>query len=340
MIGKVFWLGVLGATERQLHALQQKEFVQRARRSSVAGEKEFAFKHLLVRDVAYGQIPRAERSQKHLRAAQWIESLGRPEDHAEMVAHHYVSALELARAAGQDVDAISERTRTALREAGDRAAALNALEQAERYYREALGLGHDDYLLYRLGRVRFLRENLGAEQLTAARDALVAAGDPETAAEATLMLASIAWHEGRAGALDIVEEARSLVAGRPPSRAQASVLNEGARYAMLAAENEKAVELGGEALRLAEQLGLDDIRASALNNIGTARSNMGDAQGFADLEESIAVARQANAPLDFVRAHNNLAATSQRRGACGTRLGASADISVTTGSSGSSKADR
>src|SRR5207245_11499091 len=84
-IGKVFWLGALGATERELHALRQKEFVQRAGRSSVEGQTEFAFKHVLVRDVAYGQIPRAERAQKHLQAAEWIESLGRAEDHAPRV---------------------------------------------------------------------------------------------------------------------------------------------------------------------------------------------------------------------------------------------------------------
>src|SRR5437588_5405687 len=118
VVGKVFWLGALGATEQQLHALQQKEFVQRARRSSVEGETEYAFKHLLVRDVAYGQIPRSERSEKHHRAAEWIESLGRPEDHAEMVAHHYTSAVSLARAAGQDVSGFADRARIAIREAG------------------------------------------------------------------------------------------------------------------------------------------------------------------------------------------------------------------------------
>ena len=68
----------------------------------MAGETEYAFAHVLVRDVAYGQIPRAARAGRHLHAAGWIESLGRPEDHAEMLAHHYLSALELARAANQD----------------------------------------------------------------------------------------------------------------------------------------------------------------------------------------------------------------------------------------------
>src|SRR2546423_15503778 len=67
VIGKGFWLGALGATEQQLHPLQQKEVVQRARRSSVEGETEYAVKHLVVRDVAYGQGPRADPAPEHLR---------------------------------------------------------------------------------------------------------------------------------------------------------------------------------------------------------------------------------------------------------------------------------
>ena len=37
------------------------------------GESEYSFWHLLVRDVAYGQIPRAERVRRHRSAAAWIE---------------------------------------------------------------------------------------------------------------------------------------------------------------------------------------------------------------------------------------------------------------------------
>src|SRR5205085_11792383 len=80
VIGKVFWTGAVAAldsrepehADERLHALERKEFVQRARRSSVAEETEYAFRHLLVRDVAYGQIPRAARGEKHRRAAEWI----------------------------------------------------------------------------------------------------------------------------------------------------------------------------------------------------------------------------------------------------------------------------
>ena len=51
--------------------------------------------------------------------------LGRPEDHAEMLAHHWRSALELARASGGRRRRLAERARLALRDAGDRAFALN-----------------------------------------------------------------------------------------------------------------------------------------------------------------------------------------------------------------------
>ena len=80
-----------------------------------------------------------DRAQKHLRAAEWIESLGRPDDHAEMVAHHYANALELARAAGQDVGGLAVRARLRCATPGD-TRALNALTQAEHYYSEALAL--------------------------------------------------------------------------------------------------------------------------------------------------------------------------------------------------------
>jgi class 3 adenylate cyclase len=94
VVGKVFWTSSLAAVneserallEQRLRSLVRKEFVRRERRASVEGESEYAFNHVLVRDVAYGQIPRSERADKHRRAAEWIESVGRAEDQAELLA--------------------------------------------------------------------------------------------------------------------------------------------------------------------------------------------------------------------------------------------------------------
>ena len=166
VIGKVFWPGAVAALggasggaglAEQLHGLERRQLVRRERASSVAGQPQYAFAHVLVRDVAYGQIPRAARAGKHAAAAGWIESLGRADDHAEMLAHHYLTALDLARAAGRDTAELVSRARTALHLAGDRALALNALAAAAGHYRAALALWPPDalgqrvHLLFLLG---------------------------------------------------------------------------------------------------------------------------------------------------------------------------------------------
>ena len=74
------------------------------------------------------------------RTAEWIEALGRPEDHAELVAYHWRSALDLVRASGGDDTTVGERTRLALRDAGDRAVALNSYSVAAAQYEDALAL--------------------------------------------------------------------------------------------------------------------------------------------------------------------------------------------------------
>ncbi len=164
--------------------------MRRERETSIEGDTEYAFLHVLVRDVAYGQIPRSPRSEKHRLAARWIEALGRPEDHAEMVAYHYREALALGRAAGLDTTSYEEPARRALGEAGDRALALNAYDAALRFYEEALELSPMDGLeraRLLLGRARasFLGVDEARVDLFAeARDAFLEAGDREAAAEA------------------------------------------------------------------------------------------------------------------------------------------------------------
>jgi predicted ATPase len=124
VLGKVFWVGALaeiggrdsGEVELALHELARKELVRPARTSSMEGESEYSFWHLLMRDVAYSQIPRAERARRHRAAAAWIERKGseRIEDLAELLAHHYLQALELAAAAG-DREQAAELTAPARR---------------------------------------------------------------------------------------------------------------------------------------------------------------------------------------------------------------------------------
>src|SRR5438552_15098633 len=154
VLGKVFWSGALAAltgrerflVEEQLHGLERKEFVLRERRSAVAGDTQYAFLHLLLRDVAYSHIPRSERAVKHSSAAAWIESLSadRSEDRAGMLAHHYLEALELLRVTGGDERTLREPARKALTEAGERSRALHAPTAAADFFKPALELTPED----------------------------------------------------------------------------------------------------------------------------------------------------------------------------------------------------
>jgi class 3 adenylate cyclase/tetratricopeptide (TPR) repeat protein len=203
VIGEVFWPGAVtalggtpgrGELEEHLHDLERKQFVRRERASSVAGETQYAFVHVLLRDVAYGQIPRAARSGQHALAAGWIESLGRPEDHAEMLAHHYQSALELARAANQDTGRLAPRARAALQAAGDRAFALNAFAAAADYCQAALALWPQDAhqqragLLRLLGTMQFETGELGQAEATLTEGAKAAAAAGQLAVRARIRI--------------------------------------------------------------------------------------------------------------------------------------------------------
>src|SRR6266571_4279170 len=103
------------------------------------GESEYSFWHVLVRDVAYSQIPRAERARRHRSAAAWIERKAgeRVEDLAEVLAHHHIEALELAEAANDTEQAreLAGPARRFLALAGERALGLDAAQAESRLAR-------------------------------------------------------------------------------------------------------------------------------------------------------------------------------------------------------------
>jgi class 3 adenylate cyclase/tetratricopeptide (TPR) repeat protein len=321
VMGQTFWLGAIEAVggvtrwqaEELLHALERKEFVRRGRVSSVANESEYAFRHLLIRDVAYGQIPRAIRSGKHQAAATWIVSLGRPEEQAELLAHHYLQALELAEAAGLDSPDLARQARTALRDAGDRAAALYAVEAAERFYDAALNLWPEDdsdraLLLFRRAAPVHSLAGGDLERLEAARDALVAAGLRAEAADAEMLITVHFWIRGLADrATAHAERAEALLAGAEPTRATASaLLRLASRAAIVLGDEAGAQDLASQALPIAERLDWAEGVSMALVSIGAAKVSFGDLTGLEDLERSIEIAASAGALGELLRAYNNL----------------------------------
>jgi class 3 adenylate cyclase/tetratricopeptide (TPR) repeat protein len=326
VFGKAFWTGALAAVggvaaadvERALRPLARREYVRRARRSSVAGENQYEFGHVLVRDVAYGQIPRSNRSEKHLAAAEWIESLSpdRSEDRAEMLAHHYLAAIEFAQAGRLEVDEIAGAARLALREAAERAAALGSYRQALRYFDAALDLwpeGDAERPLVALRREDVLfdfGEFPDLDGLAELAEELEATGRTEPAAETEMLRAKTAWASGGEELVDrYAERASELLRGAPDSPTKAIVLVERGRLKMLASEWDQARAFLREGLPMAERFGLERLYASGLITLGTMPP-----EDLSSLERGIEIALRLNDVNQIQRGYNNVAEVYWRHG--------------------------
>jgi tetratricopeptide (TPR) repeat protein len=240
-----------------------------------------------------------------------------------MLAYHYLQALELGSAAGIDTREFAEPAAMALTAAGDRAFALNACDAAARHYRSALDLlppgdARRGRLLLRLGTALFYADETDIPLLEAGVEELLAVRDVEGAAEAERILSWHLWVAGeRDRAFAHLDRALELVSDSEPSAAKANVVGTAARFRMLAGEGEEAIRFGLEALEMATKLGLDELRAAVLTNIGSAHMSAGDERGEAELREAIDVARKANAGFELGRAVGNLASILWTRGDVG-----------------------
>jgi predicted ATPase len=135
VIGKIFWEGALRATTESgdvtqlLEELERRDLVRREAASIIEGHQQFAFTHVLIRDVAYDLLPRADRARRHALAAEFFESsTGTSREAIVALARHWRGAGDHERAVAQLVRAAEQAERGW---AKDHAALL---------YREALEL--------------------------------------------------------------------------------------------------------------------------------------------------------------------------------------------------------
>jgi predicted ATPase/class 3 adenylate cyclase len=310
VVGMQFWPGAVAAAlgrpsqpvERLLRRLEQREFIAEQYESSVAGESEFRFRHVLVRDVCYQRLPRTERIARHQRAADWLEELAqhRDTDLAEVLAHHRWAAHEIARTVGVPVTHYAAAARRALSRAAQRAYRLHALETAASYAERARSL-YDPLAPADSERLRvellateiafyqdqacFLADG-GLERLAALADHLATAGANGDAARAWTLLGQAAWlRVDRSAALVYLERAVALFDQLPDSAEKVDAYAELGRLHMLNYEREPAVAAAGVAAQIAERLGLPEAQASARITVATARYEAGDPTALDELQE-------------------------------------------------------
>jgi class 3 adenylate cyclase/tetratricopeptide (TPR) repeat protein len=251
VIGQSFWRGVLERmgdlkeVDEALEGLESRGLILRLPHSQVEGDVEFAFKHALILDVAYGTLPRADRRTLHAAIARYLEeALADPEELAWLLAHHW-------REGGEP-----HAARTYLLAAAERARAVLAVDDTYDLFSRALALAttDEDRRRIRLRRALALTEledfPRADEELAAVLPELTGVDEVEG-----LIARSRAttWTEQATETIALAERALSLVRADGPAELEGVALAHLSRgLAMRGGEGDvdRAKELGDRALEL------------------------------------------------------------------------------------------
>lgn len=172
VVGRVFWttpvVELLGGEQPDFDVLEERDLIRSSRGSAMAGEREYAIKHALTREVAYASIPKARRGRLHATLADWLErgDLGKDE-HASLLAYHYSEAVRPEDADlvwADDLAELERLRREAVawsRRAGELARGRYEMEEAIELFTRATELADDEHeraLLWReIGHAQALR---------------------------------------------------------------------------------------------------------------------------------------------------------------------------------------
>jgi class 3 adenylate cyclase len=325
VLGRVFWLGGVAAiggrdgadVRSRLHGCAKLELIRPLRSSSIEGDDEFSFWHILVRDVAYGQMPRAERAAKHRAAAAWLTSVAgsRLADQAEVLAHHYGEAYAFAATSGAaDAEELRALTVEQLMVAGERAGRLDAV-LAERYLRHAVELSHPADERYPRALIQLADIETTTGRFADARDrfdeaiGILRGRDDPVALGAAIAMKTRALH--RLGDLRegerLLDGAIALLEDQPPGPELARAYTRMAGHLLMAARFDACKTYAERGLALAERLRLDDEIVRARQNLGAARCELGDAGGLADLWAALRQGLELGIGVGTAVSYGNLA---------------------------------
>ena len=261
-----------------------------------AGRGSYAFRHILIREVAYQTLPRAERARLHANAGRWLASIaaGREDELAELIAFHLREAATLTATSGTRDAGIDTEAVTWLRRAGEAAFAAAANAEASRHLLAAIGLAdpseHPE-LYARLGDTYLAGDQSVASYATALRIGREQ-GRPDAfrlrvLAKMLMVMgrwyASVADQPNEAAHNRLRDEARELIPGAADQHAVATFLiseaffpywlrNTGQRLAS-SEEEEAARRSAAQGMAIAEQLGDPSLLSAAFDARGSLTSS-------------------------------------------------------------------
>jgi class 3 adenylate cyclase/tetratricopeptide (TPR) repeat protein len=312
VVGRTFWEGSLAALaaaegqdlERTLSGLQEKDILAPVPEGRLEGERELAFRHVLIRDVAYGMLPKAVRSRKHFEVGGFIEERAgdRSDEVVPLLAEHYGRAAALGREGGVPPDELTEMLERAvhfLEEAGDSAGRLFSNREAASHYRHGCELAEDPDVLARI------EEKLGDVSLRLGRvDAAVEVWercldhhrgqeDLERVADLHRKIGAALSHKGeRKSAIEHYQKGINLLKDGPPAIELVRLYEEAAWLYLHTGDNMLAIYASEKALRLAERLGETRAASRAHGIFGRVFGRIGDTEkARQNLERAVDLAR-------------------------------------------------
>ena len=279
VIGRIFWKDavahlVLEGTEIDplLDDLQLRELVLPEARSTITGEEAFRFKHVLIREVAYGGLSKAARAGYHQRFAEWLRKRA-GEELLEIRAYHldHASAL-LAELDGAPPEELAVEAAAALEEAGRRALAREANVTARKLLVRAVELEPTLERRYQAARASWRLNDfpvLSAEMkevLEGAREA----GDRGLQARALAALSEVTlWRQADVPRAEELAREALEVAAEDDDESRIDALRMLETVAWWRGRLTEAETFAEEQLKIARRLGRVDLESEALLSLAS-----------------------------------------------------------------------
>jgi class 3 adenylate cyclase/tetratricopeptide (TPR) repeat protein len=279
VIGRVFYGSALERLSPELESIEEplddlllRDFVLNEPRSTIRGEQAFRFKHVLIRDVAYGSVSKSGRADYHAAFAAWLKERA-GDELLEIRAHHLDHAAKLTAELNGSVPVELQREAAeALAEAGLRAFAREANRTARHLFVRSVELEPTLRRRYLAARAADRLSDLPAvsREMEEVLAGAIEAGDRWTQGRALVTLAeAVVLREADVRAAEEMIEEALRVFEPEDLQGRFRALRARATIAWTRGDLAKEEQVMREALDLAREAGRKDFESEAADELAS-----------------------------------------------------------------------
>src|ERR671935_1932157 len=279
VIGRIFWASALErlspeaeSIEEPLDDLLLRDFILNEPRSTIRGEDAYRFKHVLIREVAYGSLSKSARADYHAAFAEWLKERA-GDELLEIRAYHLDHAAKLTAELNGSVPVELQREAAeALAEAGLRAFAREANRTARHLFVRSVELEPTLRRRYLAARAADRLSDLPAvsREMEEVLAGAIEAGDRWTQGRALVTLAeAVVLREADVRAAEEMIEEALRVFEPDDLHGRFRALRARATIAWSRGDLAKEEQVMREALDLAREAGRKDFESEAADELAS-----------------------------------------------------------------------